>query len=343
MSFPAPTMKESKGSYILRVSQVSNANLKNLVDQAKADESCELLTHLPSFPIREEVSSTADPDSLPPKTESPSRPTNSFLVRVTKKKKRRRHGKAKQRRKGKPDREDKSPDFLGKLEQDTKAGKVDCFKINNVSAQGQLSRRLSHQDLHMMARTGPKLPPEFQSSPGILGPRSSYYSALNEKRKSTKREIAVHSKMEQKDGGPTTVDGSALFNNSEIARVQLEYIEALESEVNRSKVSADLTTRSLKMEMARLEKLIAKRDNDLMHKDLQIQSLQMQGIGMNKAISQKDEIIAIQGEYVAGLEAENVQLNRKLLTHSIPTVPRDQSTSNLGNLYRRVSSGELTF
>jgi len=331
MDYSAKPKKERSDSYILRVSKVANGNLKNLVEQAEADETVEVLPDLPPSPNHNDRKKST-PDL--------SRPRNSFLVRVQKKKRRRQTG-ARRRGKGKYHKDGKRADFMRKLHQDAKAGKVDCFEVNNESSKGTLIRRLSHKDIHEMTSVAPKLPPEFQSSPGIQESRSSYYNVLNNKLKAAKNEKAVNRELEHKDQGEPLIDDGVVFNNAEIARVQGEYIEALESEVKRSKVRADLLSRSLKMEMARLEKLIAEKDKDLMHKDLLLQSLQVQNMNMEKSIGQKDDIVAIQGELVAGLEVENDKLNQQLEEHSIPFLTREKSTSDLQCLYRRISSERL--
>merc|ERR1712183_762132 len=112
---------------------------------------------------------------------------------------------------------------------------------------------------------------------------------------------------------------------------------ALESEVKRSKVRADLLERSLNMDIKRMQDLIAQKDKAIMHKDLVLQSLQSQNMKLEKEVAHKDNIIDIQGQYISGLEMENSELNRRLSENAISPVARTNTTNNLHQLYRRVS------
>jgi len=366
--------------YVLRVTDKSNANIKSLVEQAEADEDVELLAFEETASrdsnvyddekvgelIRERtsVSLPVAPTTIVPGligtqscgelcSEKPSfaaglptnRPRNSFLVRVTKKKKRKRkRGGNKPRGQNKPDKVPKPEGFIEKLKQDTEEGKVECFQVEQNSQTGKVAvkRLLSHKDLLKISTQnpmGPKLPAAFQSSPAILPSRSSYLDAMNQTRPS--QLVKVTSDNVQRDsmvGRKAKMDRA---QNVEIARVQREYIEALESEVKRSKVRADLIDRQLKMEIGRLEVLLHSRDEELLHKDLVTESLRVQNRNMQKGIRKKDNVIDIQGQYVNGLEVENEALARKLGLNAIPMVPRSEETDSLRELYRRVSSENL--
>jgi len=371
--------KLERGSiYVLRVTDKSNANIKNLVEQAEADEDVEILAYeetasresdmyddekvgelikkrtsvqLPVAPVTIVPAPVRAQSCRVHRSEEPSaaaglptnRPRNSFLVRVTKKKKRRRkRGGGKSRGKNKPDKVMKPKGFIEKLKQDTEEGKVECFQVEPNSPTGKVERQLSHKDLLKISTqkpVGPKLLAAFQSSPAILPSRSSYLDAMNQTRPS--HIVKVSSDNVQRNSMAGRKAEMDRAQNVEIARVQREYIEALESEVKRIKVRADLIDRQLKMEIGRLEVLLHSRDEELVHKDLLTDSLRVQNRNMQNAIRKKDDVIDIQGQYVTGLEVENKALARKLGLNAIPMVPRSEETDSLRELYRRISSEKL--
>jgi len=284
------------------------------------------------FPSKSgDIKEDAGSDVLPGTTTLPHRPRNSFLVRITnKKKKKRRGGKRSGRKKG------RHSDFMKKLQKDAEEGKVECYQIDD-GQKGTHERQLSHKDLKKMVapvvtvRNRKKLPDEFQSSPAIRGSRTSYLMA-----KKTLSGRNLHN-SDEKNQDKASTEASKEDNNAQIVKVQSEYIEALESEVKRSKVRADLLTRSLNMEIKRMQDLIAKKDKAINHKELILQSLKVQNLNLEKEIAQKDNIIDIQGQYISGLEMENAELNRRLSENEISPVARNQQTNNLQNMYRRVS------
>lgn len=324
------SVPEVSSSYILRVSKKADVNFKSLVEQAEADESVEVLSKAPSTDLYSTKSCDIKEDdvksALTGTTSLPHRPRNSFLVRITnKKKKKRRGGKRPGRKKG------KHSDFMKKLQKDAEDGKVECYKVDQGNKGHE--RQLSNKDLRKMVKPTslrPKLPGEFQSSPAIQGSRTSYLAAKKTLSGSLR-------KSDQKSQDNATTGALPEDTNAQIVKVQSEYIEALESEVKRSKVRADLLTRSLNMEVKRMQDLIAKKDKAIMHKDLVLQSLKVQNFNLEKEIAQKDNIIDIQGQYISGLEMENAELNRRLSENAISPVARNETTNNLQNLYRRVS------
>jgi len=362
-------------SYILRVTDRSNANIKSLVEQAEADEDVEILEMTREASRTSTVYEEKEVESIeglsgvdlpkPPKIEDQSsgerhskerpitvgrsthRPRNSFLVRVTKKKKKRKrkYGGAKRKGQSLLKKGIKPKGFIEKLKQDTEEGKVECFHVEQTSQTGRVKheRQLSHKDLAKISLqnpVGPKLLAAFQSSPAIQPSRASYLDLMNQARDSSVV-TKINPDNIQRDcmaGKQAEIDKA---QNAEIARVQREYIEALESEVKRSKVRADLIDRQQKMELGRLEVLLHSRDEELVHKDLLVQSLQLQNRNLQKDISKKDNVIDIQGQYVTGLEVENKALARKLGLSAIPMLPQSEETDSLRDLYRRVSEENL--
>lgn len=329
---------EVSSSYILRVSKKASVNFKSLVEQAEADDNVEILQSTPSPSKRMGTISTSDSKenvddkpSADQQARSPHRPRNSFLVRISNKKK-----KHKKRRGGKrPGRKnEKNTDFIKKLQKHTADGKVACYKVG----KGKHERQLSHKDLRKMlpvTPTGSKLPGEFSSSPGIKTSRTSYLQA----KKTLK--AGPLSQADEKSQDKVVASTSAEDVNAQIIKVQSEYIEALESEVKRSKVRADLLERSLNMDIKRMQDLIAQKDKAIMHKDLVLQSLQSQNMKLEKEVAHKDNIIDIQGQYISGLEMENSELNRRLSENLISPVNRTDTTNDLQTLYRRVSATKV--
>jgi len=320
---------EVSSSYILRVSKKAGVNFKSLVEQAEADDNVEVLpnttshsSHIGAIKPSDSKENLEDKDLADQEARLPYRPRNSFLVQITNKKKRRR-GKQPRRKK------EKDAGFMKKLQKHTEDGKVECYKVSN----GKLERQLSHEDLRKLLPTTltSTLPKEFRSSPGIQGSRTSYLEA-----KKNLAADSLHQAEEKRQDNALTAT-SMEDNITQIVKVQNEYIQALESEVKRRKVRADLLERSLKMEVKRMRDLIAKKDKLIMHKDLTLQSLRLQNMKLEKEVAQKDKIIEIQGQYISVLEMENAEVNCRLRENAISPETRNSTTNHLQALCERVS------
>merc|ERR1712060_1048394 len=127
---------------------MGSVNFKSLVEQAEADENVEILpstpspsSHIGAQSPHESKENHGEPTA--DEARSPHRPRNSFLVRITNKKKKKMRGGKRHGRK-----KEKSTDFIKKLQKHTEDGKVECYKVGKKH-----ERQLSHKDLRKMLPT----------------------------------------------------------------------------------------------------------------------------------------------------------------------------------------------
>jgi len=280
------TNSQERLSFVIRVSNVGlDSNAQDLLKQvAAADENVEIIPE-PSPPPPTIVTNKRGYPTSP----ITIRPRNSFLARVTRKR----------RSTSKSKRKKSRTNFLKQLQVKTKAGAVEVFhQLDDKIPHRGKEVEMSSDDIRKMDT--PRHPAPFASSPGIQQERNSY---LNMVSIAKVRESCGDHEVEQKERES---------RNSEMVGVQAEYIVALESEVKRTRVSSDLLSRSLKMKVERLEELLRLKNRQLMRKDLELRSLQSDMLIMEKEIQQKDNIIDIQGQFIEKLEEENAKQVERL-------------------------------
>lgn len=213
----------------------------------------------------------------------PDRPSNSFLARVTEKNRGHRRSKKKKKR--------NNNKFLNQHQVEAKAGVVEISQSRNDISKIEKEVEMDLNDIKKLAVR--KRPSPFSSSPGLLEQRNSYLDLVAIARV---RESCDDLSLEEENDQST---------NADMVKVQAEYISALESELKRAKVSSALKSRSLKLKVERVQRLLALKDQQIARKDLKLFSLQTNVLNLETEIGQKDDIIDIQGQYIEKLEEEN--------------------------------------
>jgi len=291
-------------SYLIRVKNNKEGCIASLLEQAQKDKNVEIVNirdALSKLSDNKDYRTTPEISEECDRTES----TNSFLIRISRKRKsRRRHSRKWKKR--------SSSDFIGKLEKDAEAGMVKCFQVEESAKRTE--RQLSHHDLK-------KIKVITTTADDIVKPRTKWMD---------NGALRGHATQEQKISEGRADSSTVGLKGDAMIMLQGEYIHALEVELRRNKVSLD-------DQQDKMEVLVKMKDEEIARKNLSLHTLNLKVRRLEKELARKDNIIEVQGRYIGKLEEDIVVLNRQLKENSKRPHGRSKEAKILGSDYRRVS------